>query len=282
MLSIEPTGAILGATIRGVDLARALSDPDFGRILLALGQHGVLRFPDQQLDIGDVKRFSELFGEIQGNPIRAVDGAQMYPEVGILSNVKENGVYIGSPDAGQDWHTDMSYNELIGFSNVLYGLRIPHRNGQALGNTVFANMHAAYDELPEALKTRLDGMTASHDFNKFWEEMRRRPGSTRPALTPEQRAKRPAATHPVFMTHPITGRKVLYCNPGYVTRINELDEAESDRVRAASPGHTRGEFQREEVALTAYAGGRVRLSVPHPPWRDEELGRLHSSLRRCS
>ena len=62
--------------------------------------------------------------------------------------------------------------------------------------------------------------------------MRRRPGSTRPALTPEQRAKRPPAVHPVFMTHPITGRKVLYCNPGYVTRINELDEAESDRVLA--------------------------------------------------
>jgi taurine dioxygenase len=73
MLTIEPTGAILGATIRGVDLSQPLREPDFGRILLALGEHGVLRFPDQRLDIGDVKRFSELFGEIQGNPIRAVD-----------------------------------------------------------------------------------------------------------------------------------------------------------------------------------------------------------------
>ena len=150
----------------------------------------------------------------------------------ILSNVVENGKPIGLADAGQDWHTDMSYNNLIGFTNVLYGIRIPHRDGKALGNTVFANMHAAYDDLSEELKQRLDGMTASHDFNKFWEEMRRRPGSTRPALTPEQRAKRPAATHSVFMTHPITGRKVLYCNPGYVTRINEMDEAESDRVLA--------------------------------------------------
>jgi taurine dioxygenase len=124
----------------------------------------------------------------------------------------------------------MSYNDLIGFTNVLYGIKIPRRDGRALGNTVFANMHAAYDGLPDALKQRLRGMTATHDFNKFWEEMRRRPGSIRSPLTPEQRAKRPPSVHPVFLTHPITGRQVLYCNPGYAIRINELDEAESDRV----------------------------------------------------
>ncbi len=73
MLTIEPTGAILGATIAASTWRGRFPEPEFGRILLALGQHGVLRFPDQQLDIGDVKRFSELFGEIQGNPIRAAD-----------------------------------------------------------------------------------------------------------------------------------------------------------------------------------------------------------------
>lgn len=230
MLTIEPTGAILGAAVRGVDLAQPLTGSQFGRILLALGQHGVLRFPDQRLDIGDIKRFSELFGEIQGNPIRAVDVTQPYPEVGILSNLKQNGVYIGSPDAGQDWHTDMSYRETIGFVNVLYGIRIPRRDGTPLGGTEFANMHAAYDALPQDIKTRLDGMTATHDFEKFWEHMRQHKASGRPAMTDEQRKRRPPVAHPVFLTHPITGRRVLYCNEGYAVRINELPQAESDAM----------------------------------------------------
>ena len=76
------------------------------------------------------------------------------PEVMLLSNIVENGKPIGLADAGQDWHTDMSYNELIGFINVLYAIKIPRRNGQPLGNTVFADMHAAYDDLSPVLKTR--------------------------------------------------------------------------------------------------------------------------------
>ncbi len=230
MLTVEPTGAILGATIRGIDLSQPIPAPQFARILHALGHHGVLRFPDQQLDIGDVKRFSELFGEIQGNPISTINRDRPFPEVGILSNIKENGEYIGSPDAGQDWHTDMSYRDIMGFVNVLYGIRIPRRNGVPLGGTEFSNMHAAYDALPQDIKTRLDGMTATHDFEKFWEHMRQHKASGRPAMTDEQRKRRPPVVHPIFMTHPITGRKVLYCNEGYAMRINELSQRESTEM----------------------------------------------------
>jgi taurine dioxygenase len=153
------------------------------------------------------------------------------PEVMILSNKVENGKPVGLSDAGQDWHTDMSYSKMIAFTNVLYGIEIPHRDGEPLGNTEFCNMHAAYDDLPEALKTQLAGMSITHNFEKFWEKMRLEKGQ-RPPLTDAQRAAKPPVSHPIFMTHPITGKQVLYANPGYSMRINELPQAESDEILA--------------------------------------------------
>ncbi len=225
MLKIIPNDAILGATIEGFDANVPMDEATFGTILAALGRHGVLRFPNQDLAPAALKAFSERFGEIQGGigEKRKSD----VPEVGVLSNVRENGELIGLPDAGQDWHTDMSYRDVMGFVNVLYGVKVPRRDGRVLGGTEFADMHAAYEGLPAEVKTKLATATVTHDFDKFWTMMVNRPGSVRKPMTPEQRAKRPPAVHPVFLTHPITGRKVLYCNPGYAMRINELPEDES-------------------------------------------------------
>ena len=229
MLRIEPTGRILGATVTGIDLSRAVEQADFSALVQALGRFGVLHFPGQKLDAHALRDFSRRFGRLQGS-LTGKYQVPGVPEVGYLSNVMENGEPIGLADAGQDWHTDMTYNATVGFANVLYAIKVPRRDGKALGATQFASMHAAYDDLDAELKDRLANATATHDFNKFWENMRTRPGSIRPALTPEQRATRPPSVHPVFLTHPITGRKVLYRNPGYAVRINELDEAESERV----------------------------------------------------
>ncbi|WP_426959418.1 TauD/TfdA dioxygenase family protein [Muricoccus radiodurans] len=280
MLTIEPTGRILGAHVTGIDLSRPMTEEEFGAILLALGQHGVLRFPGQHIDAAALKAFSERFGPIQASVTGKFHDPEV-PQVGILSNIVENGQPIGLADAGQDWHTDMSYNDTIGFVNVLYAVKVPRRDGKVLGSTVFANMHAAYDELDPALKTRLEGMTATHDFNKFWEEMRRRPGSTRPPLTPEQRAKRPPSVHPVFLTHPITGRKVLYCNPGYAIRINELDEAESDRVLETLFAHQlqpryqyTHEWTENDLLIWDHIG---TLHNAIPDYRPDE----HRLMKRC-
>jgi taurine dioxygenase len=233
---IEPTGHILGATVQGIDLAQPLSDEHFALILKSLGAHGVLRFPDQKLEARQLRDFSQRFGRIQAT-LSGRHHEPGMPEVGILSNIIENGEPIGITDAGQDWHTDMSYNETIGFLNVLYAVKIPRRDGRVLGATMFANTRAAYEGLAPAIKERLRTATATHDFNKFWENMRRRPGSLRDPLTPEQRRKRPPSVHPVFLTHPITGKTVLYCNPGYAIRINELDEAASERMLALLFAH---------------------------------------------
>jgi len=228
-MDIIPLGTPLGARIEGMDLAQPLAEPDYRAIEAALGRYGVVSFPRQNLGATQLKRFSESFGKLEVNVANLYHEPDL-PEVMILSNIVENGKPIGLSDAGQEWHTDMSYSRTIAFANVLFGIRIPMRDGKPLGNTEFCNMHAAYEGLPQDLKRELDGMTITHDFNKFWEMMRREKGSARPPLTEEQRRRKPPVSHPVFLTHPITGRKVLYANPGYSVRINELPEARSAEV----------------------------------------------------
>ena len=229
-MKVTSTGETLGATIEGLDLAAPLSGDDFDRVVRTLGERGVVRFPGQKLTGRELADFSRRFGELEINVASSAYQETGLPEVMILSNIVEGGKPIGLADAGQDWHTDMSYSRTIAFANVLYGIKIPRRDGKALGSTEFSNMHAAYDDLPEEMKRDLEGMTVLHDFNKFWEMMRREKGSKRPALTEAQRRAKPPVSHPVFLTHPITGRRVLYANPGYAVRINELPEAESERT----------------------------------------------------
>ncbi len=265
MLTFEPTNAVLGANVRDANLAQPLSDADFSAVLQALGRYGVLCFKNQAISPQHLRDFSARFGGLQVG----VSGLHEpgFPEVSVLSNVIENGKPIGLPDAGQDWHTDMSYNDAIGFVNVLYAVKVPQRNGKPLGDTLFANMHAAYEDLAPALKSQLANTTVTHDFNKFWEGMVKRPGSTRKPLTSEQRAKRPPSVHPMFLTHPITGRKVLYCNPGYAIRINELSAAESDRMLDRLFEH---QLQRKYQYRHSWKVGDVLM------W--DHIGTLHNAL----
>ena len=228
MASVIPGGHTLGATIEGLDLAK-LSEDEFDLAMRSLGDYGVLRFPKQELTAAELRAFSARFGDLEVNVANSYQEPGL-PEVMILSNIVENGKPLGLSDAGQSWHTDMSYSKTIAFCNVLYGIRIPHRNGEPLGNTEFCDQRAAYDALPEDLKSKLEGKTVLHDFNKFWEMMRREKGSARPALTEAQRAAKPPVSHPIFLTHPITGRRALYANPGYSMRINELAQKESDEI----------------------------------------------------
>ena len=228
-MNVISSGETLGATIEGLDLAQPLSADNFGDVVRTLGERGVVRFPGQRLSGRQLADFSARFGELEINVANAYQEPGI-PEVMILSNIVENGKVIGLADAGQDWHTDMSYSRTIAFANVLYGIRIPRRGGRALGATEFSNMHAAYDGLPGEMKRDLEGMTVLHDFNKFWEMMRREKGSKRPPLTEAQRKSKPPVSHPIFLTHPITGRKVLYANPGYAIRISGLPERESDDI----------------------------------------------------
>src|SRR5436190_13394472 len=119
MMRITPTGETLGATVDGVDLAKPLAACDFAGILRAFGEYSVLRFPAQQLDAVQLKAFAGHFGSLEIN-IAGTFQEPGHPEVMTLLNIVENGKPIGARDAGQDWHTDMSYSETIALANVLY------------------------------------------------------------------------------------------------------------------------------------------------------------------
>ena len=228
-MKITPSGRTLGASIEDIDLARPVGTSDFKLILRALGEHGVLCFPKQKLETDAFARFGRMFGELEINVANQFHEPG-FPEVMVLSNMTRDGKPIGLGDAGQGWHTDMSYSRDIALANVLYAIKVPMRDGRPLGDTQFRNMHAAYEDLPAGIKTRLAGRTATHDFAKFWDMMRMRPGSQRAPLTAEQRAKKPPVSQPIFRQHPITGRTILYCNPGYAMRIDGMAEAESAKL----------------------------------------------------
>lgn len=279
-VKLTETGQTLGATIDGLDLSNGLEPQDLDAVMQALGRYGVLRFPGQSLSGLELKKFSSQLGDLEINVANAFQEPG-HPEVMILSNILEDGRPIGLSDAGQDWHTDMSYSRQIAFANVLYGIKIPIRDGKPLGNTEFCNMHAAYDDLPADMKRDLADKTVLHDFNKFWEAMRRREGSRRGPLTEAQRKAKPPVSHPIFLDHPLTGRKVLYANPGYSMKINELSERESAETLAflfahqTQPKYRYAHQWRERDVLVWEDFGTIHNAIP------DYLPHEHRLIKRC-
>ena len=219
MLTIEPGREHMGATVRGADLSNPLTARDFGVVLEAIGRHGLLRFPDQNLDPVQQKAFAVQFGRVP--PIRgrlAPFTAPGVPEVNILSNIlDENGKNIGAVDAGVIWHTDMVHNETPGFANVLYARMVPRRGDQVLGGTQFINLGAAYDGLSADVKARIKdakGIVSGESYMS----LERKPAGDYGVNTHKGAAKPPIA-HPLVLNHPISGRKILYCDLGHIDRI---------------------------------------------------------------
>src|SRR5215472_7841577 len=159
--AVIPSGKALGAEVRGLDL-RDITDDDFTAIYQAWLDHSVLLFRGQTLSDPELIAFSRRFGGLDLAPIqetgrRFVEG---YPEIYVVSNVMQNGVPIGSLGSGEaTWHTDMSYLEMPPKASILYALETP----SAAGDTWFCNMYRAWDSLPDAIRTRISGLTLKHD-----------------------------------------------------------------------------------------------------------------------
>ena len=163
-VTIVPTGAALGAEVRGVNLAEPLDDETFGVIDGALSRHGMLFIRNQDITVEQQIAFARRFGDAAPN-VNQQACLPGYPEVLVVSNVKENGKLIGVSDAGITWHTDQSAYPRPPRCSVLCAKEVPvAADGTVLGDTIFSSAAAAYDALPAHIKTRLEGRRASHSY----------------------------------------------------------------------------------------------------------------------
>ena len=227
-VDIIPTGAALGAEIRGVDLAKPLDDAIFAAIERAYNEHGVIFFRDQHVTPAQQVSFTRRFGEIEFNIFGerwSVPGA---PEIVVVSNLTEDGKPIGIRRAGENWHSDMCYTARPPRGTILYAREIPVLHGLPLGDTEFASAAAAYEALPPAMKDRIAGRRAIFDF-----------AARKRAFPPtrEEIDRNPPVSHPIVRMHPHTGRKCLYVMRDDCTGIEDLDPEEAEALICALADH---------------------------------------------
>jgi taurine dioxygenase len=229
-MSIEviPTEAVLGAEIRGVNLAEPLGDNAFAVIERAYDNHGVIFFRDQKITPPQQVAFTRRFGEIEFNIFGERWSVPGSPEIVVVSNVTEDGKPIGVKRAGENWHSDMCYTPRPPRGTMLYAHETPELYGLPLGDTEFASAAAAWDALPGATRNFLAGRRATFDFTG-------RKRAFPPTRTEIDR--NPPVTHPIARTHPRTGRKCLYVMRDDCTGIEGLEQEEADSLIAALADH---------------------------------------------
>lgn len=214
--SLTPIGPTIGAEVTGIDLKQPMDEATFKAFEHALVTHKVLFARDQFLTTAEHVALGRRFGELEVHPFRP-EGE--FPEIMVLDNHKDNPVL--STDV---WHSDTTFRARPTKYSILRCLEMPRVGG----DTLWADMCAAYDGLSDPIKRLIDDLQAVHDFKNFRvlfagdeegrEKLRR------------MEELYPNPTHPVVRAHPVTGRKILYVNPQFTLRIEGLKERESRAV----------------------------------------------------
>jgi taurine dioxygenase len=212
----------VGAEILGVDLAGPLDEGDFAAIRTAFADHGVIFFRDQNLSPAQHIDFARRWAPININRFFAAHPA--HPEIALVTKEAKQRANIGG-----GWHTDHSYDQVPAMGSILVARALPPRGG----NTLFSSMYAAYDALSPGFSAMLEGLRAVHSARHIFGEgpethyaqgdaAGNRIGN---AATAERLAD---VTHPVVITHPLSGRKALYVNPAFTTHIDGWTRSESE------------------------------------------------------
>lgn len=212
-ITVDKLTPIIGAEIGGVDLARP-SNRQMDEIHRALAENLVIFFRDQDMTQDQHLEFGRKFGPLHLHPAAPHEAG--HPELMIIRADKD------SPRAnGEGWHSDVSCDEEPPLGSILYIKQCPPRGG----DTLFANMYAAYDALSERMKAYLEGLTAIHDGEDNYR-------GTYANFGVKDKPVYPRAVHPVIRTHPVTGKKALFVNKGFTRRILDIPTDESAAMLA--------------------------------------------------
>lgn len=213
-MRIEKAAGALGAYVSGVSLADAAESSDaFAEIRAALLEHEVLFFRDQDILPVEYQAFARQFGQVEAHPAYAT--VPDAPDVQILESTPE------VPSKIEVWHTDMTFRPAPPCITLLHGQIIPPYGG----DTLWASISAAYDGLSEPIRKLVDSLEAVHDFRHGFQESLAEPGG--PERLADAIAANPPVTHPLTVTHPETGRRVIYVNALFTTHVVGLSRSES-------------------------------------------------------
>ena len=208
-LDVRPMTPAIGAEIHGVNLGASDIASRVPEIRAALLRYGVVFFRDQEMTQEQHIAFARHFGDLEIHPATPKD--QENPEVlrivhGPNSRGSEN-----------NWHSDVTWRECPSLGSILYAREVP----ECGGDTLFANMHLAYERLSEKMQQFCEGLTAVHDIARVF--------AKRLGKTPEElHEKYPPMRHPVIRTHPETGERAIYVNTGFTSHIEGPSRKESD------------------------------------------------------
>lgn len=231
-VTFTPLTPNIGIEAAGVDLSQPLGDNVFKSLYDAFARHSVLLVRGQNLTPDQHVAFAKRFGELDRH-VLAENLMTEHPEIFVVSNVKENGEYVGRAKAGWFWHSDFSYQEIPAQASIMH----THECPDAGGDTMFASAGAAFDALSPAMQGFLENLTAVHDFRLGSSRVQNRINKQQ-LIKQKHFDERPPVSHPVVRVHPDTGRKTLFVDPGYTDYIEGLTREESDNLLDYLARHT--------------------------------------------
>jgi len=214
LIKVKKFAPNLGAEISGIDLSKEINVDQFDEILKAFHQHQVLFFKEQKEISPQIQvKFGKMFGKLHTHP--AAPTMSGHPEVFEIHATKDSKIANG-----EFWHSDVSCDETPPLGTMLQIHILPSCGG----DTMFSNMYSAYESLSAPTKNFLKGLTATHASEHIYK------GRYNDRGKKDSEIDCPLANHPVVRTHPETGRKALFVNRTFTTKINELSIHESDSV----------------------------------------------------